>query len=678
MSLINTPKASKTTRIMDQLLSESLFPEGSVNVSKGSSVEGAENSKLSAKKDPLASQVWRMYTKAKDTLPNGSRMENLTWRMMAMALTKQRLAELENVKHENSSMDIDDNIQPSAEESHPTTPPVADDTTGLLSSSAPPYTMNDFFKENKSQENPNVLVSGSSRAVIDQTPVYKAAKRRVRPPSFIANNSITIPSLDEDEDIGHQYSREDPYGIQSHSVPSTSYFMDGSSGSNVNNNSYEGISPLQHYPSATASSVLQHQKDPYQTPSPMENSPFYFGMHPMPDPTISPLGLEPHRHSSLPQENRSFTTNPGGLSFEEILSVYYNNNNNSNNNSSSSNTIGQHLMNGPESPGLLNIQSLHLSATDSPSPPFIPSSHSVSSSDYHSHDEDEMYDEGEDPLPSPASKYKKMRTSENQGSLKSSASASKSQCSNCRTTTTPLWRRDPQGHPLCNACGLFLKLHGSVRPLSLKTDVIKKRNRNSSAITNAKITTNDKLKTVGKQQRPSERSASFSIPPKNESRHHHQGRTNVYIAPNQQPMRPIIPARSPSSKRQSGSTSPLMTATHSSAGSRSPLFGGAPVPKTSSTTEAATNAAVHAILESIGIHLDSLPVELLPLIASAANYHAVNRQRETQKEGPLVMNLLGQQQQQQNGVTPLSPDLLQHLIQQKSANAYSNDDQNAS
>ena len=28
-----------------------------------------------------------------------------------------------------------------------------------------------------------------------------------------------------------------------------------------------------------------------------------------------------------------------------------------------------------------------------------------------------------------------------------------------------------------NACGLFYKLHGVVRPLSLKTDVIKKRNR---------------------------------------------------------------------------------------------------------------------------------------------------------------------------------------------------------
>ncbi|KAG8679697.1 hypothetical protein FRC09_018789, partial [Ceratobasidium sp. 395] len=52
-------------------------------------------------------------------------------------------------------------------------------------------------------------------------------------------------------------------------------------------------------------------------------------------------------------------------------------------------------------------------------------------------------------------------------------------CTNCKTTTTPLWRRDPEGNPLCNACGLFYKLHGVTRPMSLKTDVIKKRNRAS-------------------------------------------------------------------------------------------------------------------------------------------------------------------------------------------------------
>ncbi|QGN17259.1 hypothetical protein FIM1_3990 [Kluyveromyces marxianus] len=66
------------------------------------------------------------------------------------------------------------------------------------------------------------------------------------------------------------------------------------------------------------------------------------------------------------------------------------------------------------------------------------------------------------------------------GSAVDTASKTETQCSNCHTKTTPLWRRDPQGNPLCNACGLFLKLHGVVRPLSLKKDVIKKRQRSSN------------------------------------------------------------------------------------------------------------------------------------------------------------------------------------------------------
>jgi GATA-binding protein len=64
--------------------------------------------------------------------------------------------------------------------------------------------------------------------------------------------------------------------------------------------------------------------------------------------------------------------------------------------------------------------------------------------------------------------------------------ASQPVCQNCTTSTTPLWRRDEIGSVLCNACGLFLKLHGKPRPISLKTDVIKSRNRVKSAGQGAK------------------------------------------------------------------------------------------------------------------------------------------------------------------------------------------------
>ncbi|CUM68034.1 uncharacterized protein PRCAT00005749001 [Priceomyces carsonii] len=40
------------------------------------------------------------------------------------------------------------------------------------------------------------------------------------------------------------------------------------------------------------------------------------------------------------------------------------------------------------------------------------------------------------------------------------------QCTNCQTRTTPLWRKSNNGDLLCNACGLFYKLHGVLRPFN--------------------------------------------------------------------------------------------------------------------------------------------------------------------------------------------------------------------
>lgn len=85
--------------------------------------------------------------------------------------------------------------------------------------------------------------------------------------------------------------------------------------------------------------------------------------------------------------------------------------------------------------------------------------------------------------PPPASRHGSTTNLQQAGASQgdSSTANAPTTCTNCFTQTTPLWRRNPEGQPLCNACGLFLKLHGVVRPLSLKTDVIKKRNRGSGS-----------------------------------------------------------------------------------------------------------------------------------------------------------------------------------------------------
>nr|XP_019942106.1 PREDICTED: GATA-binding factor 2-like [Paralichthys olivaceus] len=53
-------------------------------------------------------------------------------------------------------------------------------------------------------------------------------------------------------------------------------------------------------------------------------------------------------------------------------------------------------------------------------------------------------------------------------------------CANCHTSTTTLWRRNANGEPVCNACGLYFKLHNVNRPLTMKKEGIQTRNRKVS------------------------------------------------------------------------------------------------------------------------------------------------------------------------------------------------------
>uniref|UniRef100_A0A8D0C2M9 GATA binding protein 5 n=1 Tax=Salvator merianae TaxID=96440 RepID=A0A8D0C2M9_SALMN len=59
-------------------------------------------------------------------------------------------------------------------------------------------------------------------------------------------------------------------------------------------------------------------------------------------------------------------------------------------------------------------------------------------------------------------------------------------CTNCHTTNTTLWRRNAEGEPVCNACGLYMKLHGVPRPLAMKKESIQTRKRKPKNINKGK------------------------------------------------------------------------------------------------------------------------------------------------------------------------------------------------
>lgn len=53
------------------------------------------------------------------------------------------------------------------------------------------------------------------------------------------------------------------------------------------------------------------------------------------------------------------------------------------------------------------------------------------------------------------------------------------ECSHCHTHQTSVWRRSKEGQQLCNACGVYSRLRGRDRPLSLKRNKIKPRSKHN-------------------------------------------------------------------------------------------------------------------------------------------------------------------------------------------------------
>ncbi|KAI7878196.1 glucocorticoid receptor-like (DNA-binding domain) [Lichtheimia hyalospora FSU 10163] len=68
-------------------------------------------------------------------------------------------------------------------------------------------------------------------------------------------------------------------------------------------------------------------------------------------------------------------------------------------------------------------------------------------------------------------------SSSTEESSSSSNTSSGVECANCHQTQTPLWRKNDRGEPVCNACGLYSRLHHRDRPIEMRKTKIQRRRR---------------------------------------------------------------------------------------------------------------------------------------------------------------------------------------------------------
>lgn len=78
----------KQQRARAELLGPSVFADWKDDAAKDADLQRPE---AMQEKDPLGTQIWRLYSRTKSQLPNQERMENLSWRMMAMNLKRREL-----------------------------------------------------------------------------------------------------------------------------------------------------------------------------------------------------------------------------------------------------------------------------------------------------------------------------------------------------------------------------------------------------------------------------------------------------------------------------------------------------------------------------------------------------------------------------------------------------------
>ncbi|CCH40972.1 Nitrogen regulatory protein areA [Wickerhamomyces ciferrii] len=467
--------------------------------------------------DSSAEALWRMYSKAKASLPYKERMQNLTWRMMSIKFKRQHILPSFPESSTATSPKIKKNV---FDDKPKYNPEIANGDEYLNLSEIPsltatstfsnnhnePSNLTKFFLENeqKSKINSNIKTEPEIDPTSDDFD-YVAHIKKIGQQEDQNNNFTSISSsFHENDSIMTDYLPTKDSNLNSQSIPilnnihphainvpnSSSYnsnYLD-SPGNDLNSyldpletisNSYDPPSNFHHI-SNSFSESQNYFNNMYNTQA--TNSPVSSSAHT----PIMNDGSFFESYFNNSGNNASFARNNNNQSFaskfRRVPSMTSINNNNINDDET--------LMNG-------NDFVSNLSSSLNSRRPSTASTIRKKAN-----------------IPSKLTKAKKNVSSTqlsginvSGNNLSSSApnkredstSNANTRCTNCNTQTTPLWRRNPEGQPLCNACGLFLKLHGVVRPLSLKTDVIKKRQRGSGSTSTASNNNNNNGNNVNNQ-----------------------------------------------------------------------------------------------------------------------------------------------------------------------------------
>ncbi|KAJ1561838.1 hypothetical protein HK096_003161 [Nowakowskiella sp. JEL0078] len=381
---------------------------------------------------------WKLCTKAKDSLPNGARLENLTWRIMHMNLNKER----ERTKRLEMRIDSDQyELAPFISEIKPS---LFDDMNGVQNTFENPSSRS--FEPSMSHTfhelpvSPESAISSQDSKDSSSSDPLTMARTDFRAHNMDANNflmSFSAPPTDYSSIFNPDIS--DGIG----------FLTNG--GAEFSTNFTETDDWMKQF---TSLDSMTSFNSPSLEPFTKQALPLKVPLKPSQISQLrnSPPNIKQHSYNSITNDYSALDISTSSLALTEYSEDYSVDLDTSQQESFYS--TGTYLPY-PSSPGTIPPN-----ATDFGHGLPFGSVESVGS----------------------GGTVIGRRKGGRKTCFTNSASLNVMKCSNCGTTNTPLWRRNGSGDPLCNACGLFFKLHGVMRPISMKTDVIRKRNRSKKEL----------------------------------------------------------------------------------------------------------------------------------------------------------------------------------------------------